>query len=129
MRTLEEIPDIPVRDAARLEVLGQPGIQLLIGEVGKIARLALLAALDEQPEHLAEEFRRADRRRQLSPLPRELMVRDEHAKNSGASKRCLANGPLDGLRLYLIALVKELLYPSDYVWPLSDLPGGLSIAR
>jgi hypothetical protein len=129
MRTLEEIPDIPVRDAARLEVLGQPGIQLLIGEVGKIARLALLAALDEQPEHLAEEFRRADRRRQLSPLPRELMVSDEHAKNSCASKRCLANRTLDDLRLYLVALVEELLYSSDHVCPLSDFPGRLAIAR
>jgi hypothetical protein len=129
MRTLKEIPDIPVRDAARLELPRQLGVEFLVAEVGEIPRLALLAALDEHPEHLAEEFRRADRRRQLSPLPRELMVSDEHAKNSGASERCFANRPLDGLRLYLVALVEDLLYSSDYVWPLSDLPGGLSIAR
>jgi hypothetical protein len=66
MRTHEEAADLIVGQATCLEALGQLGIQLLIGEVGKIARLALLGALDEHPEHLAEEFRRADRRSQLS---------------------------------------------------------------
>jgi hypothetical protein len=129
MRTHEEAADLLVVETARLEALGQLRIEFLVAEVGEIPRLALLAALDEYPEHLAEEFRRADRRRQLSPLPRELMVSDEHAKNSGASERRFANRPLDGLRLYLVSLVEDLLYPSDHVCPLSDFPGGLSIAR
>ncbi|HEX3451112.1 MAG TPA: hypothetical protein VHS97_22850 [Isosphaeraceae bacterium] len=83
--------------------------------MGEVTRFALLAALDEDPDNLAEEFCRADRRRHLSPLSSELSVSHEHPNNFRLIERGLVYGPLDGFRLYLLALVKELLYPSDHV--------------
>jgi hypothetical protein len=100
MWTQEEIPHLTVTEASGLEARTNCGIEFVVAEVGEVSRFALLAALDEDPDDLAEEFRRADCRPHLSPFPSELSIGQEHANDFRLTERRCGNRLFDCLRLY-----------------------------